>query len=714
MNHWMILPILLPAIVAPLLALAVRHDIVLARVFSVGSAVSLVLIGFLQLGMAADGETRIYALGDWPPPFGIVLVLDRLSALMLVLTAVLGLAVLLYAINGCDRRGAHFHPLFQFQLMGLNGAFLTGDLFNLFVFFEVLLIASYGLMVHGGGAARLRAGIQYVVVNLVGSTLFLFALGLIYGVTGTLNMADLAVKVPEVSPGDRPLLYAGGSLLLVVFGIKSAAVPLQFWLPGTYANASGPVAALFSVMTKVGAYAILRVFVLAFGETAGEDAWFAARWLVPAAYATLVVGMVGVLASRSLGQQASFAALGSMGTLLIAVAGFTPESGSAALYYLVHSTLSIAALFLIVDAVIIRRPGFGDALTASPRFAHDGLIGSMYFVAAIAVIGMPPLSGFVGKLLILDALRGTAGWGWGWAAILGTSMLALVGFAAGGSVLFWKGGAVEGRLETSSRHPIVLPMVATGALLVMLVGVTGFGGPLTRYFDDTAAQLFEPSGYIEAVLGGEEALAKKGWRTKRCWVMGRVRATKGGKGNDWGGCRSRSRKGQGVLATLVAAPVFDVGARRLMDGIAEQLWAGWTFGGDRFGDLDSDLHRPFLAAAAEDPASVAGAEFLGRVVGRYRDRESAGRVLDRVSACGCASESMGGGPVGRGEPGGDHGVGGDDHVDTGDGRERLVGRRADVAGALLGRRGRKGDGPSDQDTLRTQDRVVPTMIEVVR
>lgn len=503
MNHWLILPILVPAIVAPLLALAVRHDIVLARVFSVGSAVLLVLLGLWQLGMASDGTTRIYSLGSWPSPYGIVLVLDRLSALMLCLTAVLGLFVLLYAINGCDRRGNHFHPLFQFQLMGLNGAFLTGDLFNLFVFFEVLLIASYGLMVHGGGPARMRAGIQYMVVNLVGSSLFLFALGLIYGITGTLNMADLAVKVPEVASGDRALLYCGASLLLVVFGIKSAAVPLQFWLPGTYANAAGPVAALFSIMTKVGAYAIIRVFVLAFGESAGEGAWFAADWLMPAAVATLGVGMVGVVAARSLGQQASFAALGSMGTLLIAIAGFTPESQSAALYYLVHSTLAIAALFLVIDAVVIRRFGFGDALTTSPRFPHDGLIGSMFFVAVIAVIGMPPLSGFIGKLLILDAVTELAGWGWLWGLVLGTSLLALIGFAASGSVIFWKSGSIEGRITPPISHPIALPMVATGAILVTLVGVTAASGPVMSYLDATAAQLFAPTEYIDAVLQNE-------------------------------------------------------------------------------------------------------------------------------------------------------------------------------------------------------------------
>jgi multicomponent K+:H+ antiporter subunit D len=498
MNHWIILPLLLPALVAPLIALAVRHDIVLARVFSVASTVLMLLLGAILMAMAADGEIRTYALGNWPPPFGIVLVLDRLAALMLVLTAVLGLVVLLHAINGWDRRGQHFHSLFQFQLMGINGAFLTGDLFNLFVFFEVLLIASYGLMVHGGGAQRLRAGVQYVIVNLVGSALFLIAVGLIYSVTGTLNMADLAVRVATVAPGDEALLHTGALLLLLVFGVKAALVPVQFWLPGTYANAPAPVAALFAIMTKVGAYAIMRVYTLVFG--AGQGASLAAPWLMPAALVTLVLGMVGVLAARSLGQMVSFAVVGSMGTLLAAVALFTPQAMAAALYYLIHSTLAAGALFLIVDLVVERRPGQGDALTVAPPFAQGGLIAGGFFAAAIAMAGMPPLSGFIGKLLILDGAREGPWATWIWTLILATSLLAIVGFARGGSTLFWKSAAVQGQFRAARRQAPALPFVAVGALLGATVALTVFAGPVTTYLDRTAAQLFARSGYIEAVL----------------------------------------------------------------------------------------------------------------------------------------------------------------------------------------------------------------------
>ncbi|MFU8836614.1 MAG: proton-conducting transporter membrane subunit, partial [Roseovarius sp.] len=208
-----------------------------------------------------------------------------------------------------------------------------------------------------GGAARVRAGVQYVVINLVGSSVFLVAIGVIYAVTGTLNMADLALRVGQLEPGDQALLQTGALLLLLVFAIKAALVPVQFWLPGTYANAPPPVAALFAIMTKVGAYSIIRMYTLVFGEGAGEAAWLAASWLLPAALTTLLIGMLGVLAARSLGQMVSFAVLGSMGTLLTAVSIFTPQAMSAALFYLLHSTLTAGALFLLVDLVASRRPG---------------------------------------------------------------------------------------------------------------------------------------------------------------------------------------------------------------------------------------------------------------------------------------------------------------------------------------------------------------------
>ncbi len=500
MNHWLIAPILLPAIMAPILLMSARYDIVLARVFSIAATVALLGVALALGAMVGDGTILTYALGNWVAPFGIVLVGDRLSVMMLVLTALLALAVLFFAIDGGDRDGRHFHALYQFQLMGINGAFLTGDFFNLFVFFEVLLIASYGLMVHGGGPARVRAGVQYVVINLVGSTLFLIAVGMIYSVAGTLNMADLAVKVPQLAAANQGLLQAGALLLLLVFCIKAALVPVHFWLPGTYANAPAPVAALFAIMTKVGAYCVIRLYVLAFGETAGAAAWLAAPWLLPTALLTLTLGMLGVLAARRLGQLASFAVIGSMGMLLTGIALFTPQALSAALYYLLHSTLAGAVLFLIADLIARRRPGLDDQLSPAPRFAQQSLLAGAFFVAAIAATGMPPLSGFVGKLLILDAARDNAQAVTIWALVLGTSLLAIIGFGRAGSTLFWKSTSLPGSFPAPATGN-ALSLVAIGLLLAGNVALTLFAGPLTAYLDATAEQVFATHRYIEAVLG---------------------------------------------------------------------------------------------------------------------------------------------------------------------------------------------------------------------
>lgn len=500
MNHWLIAPILLPAIMAPILLMSARYDIVLARVFSIAATVALLGIALALGAMVGDDTILTYALGNWVAPFGIVLVGDRLSVMMLVLTALLALAVLFFAIDGGDRDGRHFHALYQFQLMGINGAFLTGDFFNLFVFFEVLLIASYGLMVHGGGPARVRAGVQYVVINLVGSTLFLIAVGMIYSVAGTLNMADLAVKVPQLAAANQGLLQAGALLLLLVFCVKAALVPVHFWLPGTYANAPAPVAALFAIMTKVGAYCVIRLYVLAFGETAGAAAWLAAPWLLPAALLTLTLGMLGVLAARRLGQLASFAVIGSMGMLLTGIALFTPQALSAALYYLLHSTLAGAVLFLIADLIARRRPGLDDQLAPAPRFAQQSLLAGAFFVAAIAATGMPPLSGFVGKLLILDAARDNAQAVTIWALVLGTSLLAIIGFGRAGSTLFWKSTSLPGSFPAPATGN-ALSLVAIGLLLAGNVALTLFAGPLTAYLDATAEQVFATHRYIEAVLG---------------------------------------------------------------------------------------------------------------------------------------------------------------------------------------------------------------------
>jgi multicomponent K+:H+ antiporter subunit D len=508
MTHWLILPILLPAMLAATMILVARYHMMIQRVFSVVGTLAVFCLAAGLFWQASDGTVSLYLLGNWSAPFGIVLVADRLSTLMVLMTATLALPVLLYAIgSGWDARGKHFHPLFQFQLMGIIGAFLTGDAFNLFVFFEVLLIASYGLMIHAGGSKRLRAGTQYVLYNLLGSTLFLFALGAIYAETGTLNMADLAVRVATLEAADSAGIRVAAVLLLMVFAVKAAILPLHFWLPASYAEAPAPVAALFAIMTKVGAYCIIRIFTLVFPPDLEITQGLFDVWLMPAALLTVALGMLGVLGAKSVDRMVAFSVIGSMGMLLAAVAVFTQTGITAALYYAVHSTFAAAALFLLVDVIRSRRGAAAVSFDVAPPIAGGALVAGMFFVAAIAMTGLPPLSGFIGKLLILDAARSSDLMWWAWATILVGSLVAVVGFARAGSVVFWKAHQPTDKRPTQMaaedaepQNTSVLPMVSIGALLALLIGLTVAAGPVTRVLSATSAQLFNPETYIAVVL----------------------------------------------------------------------------------------------------------------------------------------------------------------------------------------------------------------------
>ncbi|MGR4068600.1 monovalent cation/H+ antiporter subunit D [Billgrantia sp. C5P2] len=497
MNHALILPILLPLVTGASQLLLYRLPFGVQRLVGVASTLGLVLLGVWGLAMAGSGEYQLYHAGDWPAPFGIVLVLDRLSAIMLALTAVLGFCCLLYASSGSstDKRGAHFHALFQFQLAGLNGAFLTGDLFNLFVFFEILLIASYALLLHGGGRARSRAGLHYVVINLAGSALFLIALGTLYGLTGTLNMADLALRVAEAPPEDAPLLAAASLILLVVFGIKAAILPLLFWLPRAYSASSAPVAALFAIMTKVGVYAILRVFLLVFalGESpVNATAWL---WLWPLALLTLALGGVGVLGSNSLRTLTAYLVILSVGTLLATISFVTPAALGAALFYLIHSTGMTAVFFLLADLLGRQREEGYDRFSAIGPIGHRWLLGTLFFVAAIAMAGLPPFSGFVSKAWILQASSQEPQGLWLWGVLLTAALLTLIALSRTGSNWFWRPAAMA-KPYPLERGPL--------ALVSTMVGLNGllavFGEPVMGYLELTAEQLLDPQAYIAAVL----------------------------------------------------------------------------------------------------------------------------------------------------------------------------------------------------------------------
>jgi multicomponent K+:H+ antiporter subunit D len=511
-SHLVIAPVLLPLAAGALMLLLDerRHRLkaavsLLSVLFLVGSAGAL-------LRTADAAAIQVYPLGSWPAPFGIVLVADRLSALMLLLTAVLALAALVFSLARWHRAGPRFLALLQFLLAGLNGAFLTGDLFNLFVFFELLLAASYGLALHGSGAARVRASLHYIILNLAASLLFLIGAGLMYGVTGTLNMADLALRMPAVAPHDRVLVEAAVYLLAAAFLVKAGMWPLGFWLPSTYAAASAPAAALFAILTKVGIYAVLRLWLLLFGAGTGGQV------LLLGGMATLAFGLIGMLASQDLSRLAAFGLLASSGTLLAAIGVGDAAMTGAALYYLIVSTLGIGAFFLLIELVERARAPGADilAVTAAAFLGAEedaepeeevgvvipatmALLGLCFAGCALLVAGLPPLPGFVAKfamlaaLLAADPVPATA---WALLALLTLSGLAaMIATVRAGIRIFWasQGGSVP-RVRAIELAPVA-------ALLVVCLGLTAAAGPAMRYMQDTAQALHAPSGYIEGVLG---------------------------------------------------------------------------------------------------------------------------------------------------------------------------------------------------------------------
>ena len=499
MNHALILPILLPLLAGCLLLLGHRQSAALKRLVSVAATWLLVPLALWLLWQADSGALSVYRLGGWQPPFGIMLLLDRLSALMLLVTAILAAFSVLYAVRGDDERGKNFHALFQFQLVGLNGAFLTGDLFNLFVFFEILLISSYALLLHGHGAKRVQAGIHYVVLNLLGSSLFLIGVSMLYGLTGTLNMADLAGRVSAADPADAPLLAAAGYLLLIVFALKAAILPLYFWLPRAYASATAPVAALFAIMTKLGLYAIIRVFTLVFGSEAGVLNNMVLDWLWPLSMLTLAGGVLGALAARNLQFLLSYLVVVSVGTLLAGIAVGTEAGLSAALYYLVHSTLVSGGLFLLADLIARQRGDTAAELISAPALKQPLMLGALFFAGAISIAGLPPFSGFLGKVMLLNAVPPGINAAILWPVILVGGLGMLIALSRAGSMVFWRpSDAVSvGRPADGVR------VAATFGLLFGSVVLVVAAAPIQAYVQATATQLFDLAPYMDIIRGGD-------------------------------------------------------------------------------------------------------------------------------------------------------------------------------------------------------------------
>jgi multicomponent K+:H+ antiporter subunit D len=500
-SHWMIVPVVLPLLAGGTLVLLERRRPALVRELSLAAVLAQLAVAMYLLVQAADGTVGAYLLGNWPAPFGIALALDRLSSLMLVLAAAVALASVVYARGGDEALSPHFHALFQFQLMGLNGAFLTADLFNLFVFFEVLLIASYGLLLHGAGSARLRASVHYVTFNLAGSALFLIAVAMLFGVTGTLNMADLAERVAGLGAEDAVLVRAAALMLLVVFCVKAALLPLYFWLPDAYASATAPVAALFAIMTKVGVYAIARMYTLVFGDGGGVAAAVAWPWLPVFALGTLALAAVGALASTRMRTLVAYIVIASAGTLLLAIGLGTAAGVAAAVFYMVNSTLVAAALFLLVDRIAAMRGELRDRLRPAPLPERGwASTGAMYTLVAVSAAGLPPLAGFLGKSFVLDAARTTTLVGAAWTVVLLSSLGIVIAMARAGTTLFWAGQG--GSNSAAGSAPVGdARKVALTWLLVLVIANALFAGRLAQYAQSTARQLAERRPYIDAVLG---------------------------------------------------------------------------------------------------------------------------------------------------------------------------------------------------------------------
>ena len=458
----------------------------------------------------SSGQIIVYNLSEWAAPFGIVLVLDQLSALMLVLTYSLALPLLWFSSKKWDERGRYFHTMVHFLLMGLCGAFLTGDLFNLFVFFEVLLLASYVLLLHGQGKARFQLGIHYVTINLLASALFLIGLGMIYGSVGSLNMTDVARLIPLLDADAHKIAVAGGLLLFVVFGIKAAMLPVGFWLPKTYAVATTPVAALFTIMTKVGIYAILRVNGTVFDDVISRE--ILQYILLPIGLITSVYGVIGAMGAERLRRFIGFMILSSVGTILIAISLFNTLAWAAALYYLVHSTIIAAAFYILSGWITSQRGEFKDHFKIAPQMKQHKVVALTYFTIALMMAGLPPFSGFLGKVFILQATAHSPYQLLIIITILVVSLLSIIAFTRVGFVIFWRATKPEDNPNEAAYAayqalPEQAPKRNDKTIYLLLVGLMAymvFAGPIQKYTYQTAEQIQNNALYEQTLLKTDE------------------------------------------------------------------------------------------------------------------------------------------------------------------------------------------------------------------
>jgi multicomponent K+:H+ antiporter subunit D len=518
MPHLIVAPVLLPMLCAGVMILLGEHRRPLKLVIGTGSTLLGILIAVALLRWVNVNGPATYRVGNWPVPFGIALAADRLSASMLVLTWILGGAALLFGSSRWHRAGVHFPALFQLELMGLSGAFLTADIFNLFVFFEILLAASYGLLLHGSGESRVRASVRYIAVNILASSIFLIGIATIYGVTGTLNMAELSARLSGPGVPSRHLVDAGAALLAVAFLIKAAAWPLNFWLVPAYRAATPPAAAIFAVLTKVGVYSLVRLWNLMFAG--GPLAGFGGNGLLVFGLGSALLAAFGMLASHRLAAQVAWGVVVSAGTMVAALGTRAEMTLGGAIFYLVPSTVAAGAAFLLADLIdrwesgttIVEAAPFlnakleeasdvnlddeGAPLVGRPIPAPAALLGLAYLGCALLIAGFPPLPTFIGKAAMVS---GVVSSGAGVRAavfatvVLGCGLIALIALTRTGIRIFWSGG---GRQPPVVRAAEAVPIAALLAFCGLL---TVAAGP-TMALAQAAARSLRGRDYVDAVL----------------------------------------------------------------------------------------------------------------------------------------------------------------------------------------------------------------------
>jgi len=536
LHHLMLLPVILP-LVAGALLLFLNERRRLAKALIALSASGLLIAAAIALVCRAQELApiaEVYNLGNWAAPFGIIFVLDRLAAAFLLMAAIIAFAALIYASAHWGKAGAHFYSFAMFFLAGVNGAFLTGDIFNLFVFFEIMLTASYALLMHGGGLPRVKAGMQFVTINLLASSCFLIGAALLYGGAGTLNMADIAAKLPLLSSDNLLICQIGIGILGIAFLIKAAMWPLCFWADKTYSSAAAPVGALFAITGKVGLYAILRLSLLWLGadKTGLHEAACAA--LFYGGLVTLIFGLLGALAAETLPRIAANCVLISAGTVLAAIGLNHPALTGIAVYYIISSTFALAAFFLLAepacrghdtaaDMIEVTTEVYGESEEEEEESergflipAATAILGACFGLCAIVLIGMPPLSGFLAKFMMISSALAPNGLGSeGGAAVyimpdmrawLFTICLLLGGFALlitfvrSGIRLFW---APEEEDIPPVRLTEIIPIAG---LLALCLAMTAAAAPVMHYLSAMGAELHSPANYIHSVLGNAAEL----------------------------------------------------------------------------------------------------------------------------------------------------------------------------------------------------------------